>query len=235
MTKNGVLEDCGNQAVRSSQGDDVSSRLQAACHGLAVGAINAVSKAQDGIKLECKGFLPHIKLGDFQGPNDFGNELTNEKTAACLIKGLLLDNPKMVVKAAEALPDGSYPIGEWIAKVEKTGLINLDPKDAELINSLQTLTKHGDHFDITLKNPVVEGTGKSEIDLHQHISFDVVPGDNPMINHIHGITHPIGGVTSVEVDAVRATKDGDSKYDYQAHTPGVEVGPFHLGRGWKPV
>jgi hypothetical protein len=234
MSNNGVFEDCGNQAVRSAQGDDVSTRLQAACHGLAVGAINAVSKAQDGIELECKGLLPHIKLGDFPGPNDFGNELTNEKNAACLIKGLLLDNPKMVVKAAEALPDGSYPIGEWIAKVENTGLFKLDPKDAELINALQTLTKHGDHFDITLQNPIVEGSGSHKLDLHQRISFDVVAGENPMINHIHGITHSVG-VTSVDLDAVRAAKDASGKYDYQVHSPGIEIGPFHLGKGWKPI
>jgi len=240
MTKNSGLEDCGAQATRSAQSDELSSKLQSACRELAVGAVAAAGTVADAAAiasgdLETKGILPFFKIDDIN-KYESANYLTDQKGATDLVLGLLRNNPDMVAKAAESLPDGSYPIGQWISMAEKTGLIKVDPKDAELVNGLQVLTKNGDHFDVTLKNPLVEQTGQSgEVDLARHISFDLVPGDNPTINHIRGISHPVAPLVSVDLDAVRATKNSQGGYDYQVHTPGVGLGPFHLGADWKPL
>jgi len=76
MDKNSILDGCGAHALGSSQGDDVSSRLQNACQTQSINStIGGTTRVKDGTDLESKGVLPSIKLDDNSkgppAPRDF--------------------------------------------------------------------------------------------------------------------------------------------------------------------
>jgi len=192
-----------------------------------------VQAGQHSVELEKRGVLPHLKIDGVDAGDLCKMALPqlekNGKALIDVVKGLIKNNPELVAKAASALPDGTYPLGDMIKRAESLGLISLNRQQKDVLEGIKSLTKNGNHFEIercdALKEKFPNGTG---LELGKHISFDLSGGANPTLEHVHGLSASkrVGPVDlSAPIDTVRTTKQPNGRIACEIHTPG----------GWNPV
>jgi hypothetical protein len=116
-------------------------------------------------------------------------------------------NPTLIgMQIFNELGDNVVLTGSILTLALATSQITIDPALMPLVNAIQTVSKTGNHVNVSLNQPV-EVQQKVRVKFEQEVNFDVSnDGGNPALNNVEGLSgHK--GIFGAAVKTIQLTQN----------------------------